>query len=86
MFNHFNFSSDLMEPFRIVVDRCVSKNRFTKFDKDEKHILVDLLNSTVIVNNTEQYLNNAIKLYCRSVFDALNENDATRIAFYSFKE
>ena len=86
MFNHFNFSSDLMEPFRIVVDRCVSKNRFTKFDIDEKHILVDLLNSTVIINNTEQYLNNAIKLYCRSVFDALNENDATRIAFYSFKE
>lgn len=86
MFNHFNLSSDLMEPFRIAVDRCVFKNSFTKFDKDEKHILVGFLNTTVLINNTEQYLTNAIKLYCRSVFEALNENDATRIVFYSFKE
>lgn len=86
MFNYFNFSSDLMEPFRVVIDRSVLKNRFTKFEKEEKHILVDLLNSKVIINNTEQYLDNAIKLYCRSVFDALNENDVSRILFYSFKE
>ena len=67
MFNHFNFSCDLMEPFRVVVDRCVTTHGFTKFDKDEKHILVGLLNSNVYINDTEQYLGNAIKLYCRSV-------------------
>lgn len=85
MFNQFNFSCDLMEPFRIVVDRFVYTSDFTKFDKDEKHQLVDLLNSTVIIKNTEQYLGNAIKLYCRSVFDALNDNDVSQILFYSFK-
>lgn len=85
MFNHFNFSCDLMEPFRVIVDRCVVENEFTKFDKDEKHILVDLLNSTVYINGMEQYLGNSIKLYCRSVFDALNDNDASQITFYSLK-
>jgi hypothetical protein len=74
-----------MEPFRVIVDRCVVENDFTKFDKEEKHILVDLLNSTVYINGTEQYLGNAIKLYCRSIFDSLNDNDASKILFYSFK-
>ena len=85
MFNHFNFSCDLMEPFRVIVDRCVEKHNFTKFDKEEKHILVGLLNSTVFINGTEQYLGNAIKLYCRSIFDALNDNDVSQITFYSLK-
>jgi hypothetical protein len=74
-----------MEPFRVIVDRCVVENGFTKFDKEEKHILVDLLNTTVYINGTEQYLGNAIKLYCRSVFDSLNDNDASKIMFYSLK-
>lgn len=85
MFNQFNLSCDLMEPFRIIVDKCVYYNKFTKFDKDEKHILVNLLNSKVYINNTEQYLSNAICIYCRSVFDALNDNDVSKIVYYSFE-
>ena len=85
MFNQFNLSCDLMEPFRIVVDRCVYKNHFTVFEKEEKHLLVNLLNSTVIINNTEQYLGNAIKIFCTSVFNAINDNDVSEINYYSFK-
>lgn len=85
IYNHFNFSSDLMEPFRIIVDKCVYNNAFTKFDKEVKYTLVDLLNSKVFINDTEQYLSNAIRIYCRSVFDALNENDVSAIRFYSFE-
>ncbi len=85
MFNYFNLSCDLMEPFRVIVDRCVYNNKFTEFGKDQRHTLIGLLNSTVIINNTEQYLGNAIKLYCRSVFDALNDCDASKIYFYSLK-
>ncbi len=84
MYNHFNFSCDLMEPFRIIVDRCVYDNEFTKFGKEEKYILVNLLNSQVRINGTIQYLSNAIRIYCRSVFDALNENDISRISFYTY--
>lgn len=86
MYNQFNLSCDLMEPFRIIVDKIVYEHDFAKFDKEEKHLLIDLLNSTVFINNTQQYLINAIKIYCRSVFDALNDNDVSKIYFYSFME
>ena len=85
MFNQFNLSCDLMEPFRIVVDRFVYKNNFTLFEKEEKHSLVNILNSTVIINNTEQYLVNAIKIFCISVFNAINDNDVSEISYYSLK-
>ena len=36
MFNQFNLSCDLMEPFRIIIDRWVYKNTPTVFGKEEK--------------------------------------------------
>lgn len=83
MFNHFNLSCDLMEPFRVLVDREVCQSGFTKFESEEKHRLVDILNHTVVINNTQQYVSNAIRLYCRSVFDAIEQNDVSLIRFYS---
>lgn len=85
MYNHYNFSCDLMEPFRVLVDRCVYDNNFTKFQKEERYTLINLLNSQVCINDTVQYLSNAIRIYCRSVFDALNENDISKIYFYSLQ-
>ena len=38
MFNQFNLSSDLMEPFRPFIDRTVVKMEHNQFDKDEKHV------------------------------------------------
>ncbi len=83
MFNHFNLSCDLMEPFRILIDRRVKAMRLNDFLSEEKHTLVDVLNDTVTVNNSRQTVLNAIKYYCRSVFDALNEGDLSLIRFYS---
>ena len=83
MFNHFNLSCDLMEPFRVLVDRIVYSERFTKFTSDEKRLLVNVLNNTVRINNTQQYVSNAIKIYCQSVFDAIEDNDISKINFYS---
>ena len=83
MFNHFNLSCDLMEPFRILVDRKVVALKPVDFTSEEKHILLDILNDTVIINKTRQTVLNAIKYYCRSVFDALNETNLSLIQFYS---
>lgn len=83
MFNQFNLSCDLMEPFRILVDRNVWKNRYTKFESEEKHKLIAILNDTVTINGTEQYVSNAIKIYCKSVFDAISDEDVSLIKFYS---
>ncbi|WP_455267154.1 type II CRISPR-associated endonuclease Cas1 [Ruminococcus sp.] len=85
MFNQFNLSCDLMEPFRIIIDRWVYKNTPTVFGKEEKHTIATLLNTSVIINESEQYLSNAIRIYCRSVFEALNDNDSSEISFYSLK-
>ena len=83
MFNHFNFSCDLMEPFRVLVDRKVKGLSLVELTSSEKHMLVNVLNDTVVIRQTKQTVLNAIKYYCRSVFDALNDSDLSLIQFYS---
>ncbi len=85
MFNAFNFSSDLMEPFRILVDQMVVKMNLSKFEHEEKMQLVNLLNQEVEIDGKVQYVVNAIKVYCKSVFDALNEDDSSLIRFYKLE-
>lgn len=82
MFNPFNFGSDLMEPFRILVDERVYFMQPEKFDRDEKMQMVDILNKNVVIDGKRNYVNNAMKLYCKSVFEALNEQDISVIRFY----
>lgn len=83
MFNHFNLSCDLMEPFRILVDRKVKDMKLDDFLSAEKHEVLNVLNEYVIINQSRQTMLNAIKYYCRSVFDALNDGDTSLIQFYS---
>lgn len=83
MFNPYNLSSDLMEPFRILVDRVVAQQRFQSFGGAEKHALWALLNDTVTIRATRQTVLNAIGIYVHSVFDALNDRDPAAICFYS---
>lgn len=82
MFNPFNLGSDLMEPFRILVDRKVYEMEPLKFDREEKLALINLLNQEVFIEGKRNYINNAIKIYCKSVLDALNENDISLMRFY----
>ena len=85
MFNQFNLASDLMEPFRILVDQKVYSMRYTELEHEQKMGLVNILNQEVRIDGKIQYVNNAIKIYCKSIFDALNENDSSLIRFYSFE-
>ena len=85
MFNQFNFASDLMEPFRILIDREVVSMWFEEFEHEEKMRLVNVLNKEVQIDGKIQYVNNAIKIYCKSVFDALNEDDSSLIRFYKIE-
>jgi len=84
MFNHFNLSCDLMEPFRIIVDRCVYAMKPTKFEKDEKYNLWKNLNETIFIDGTKQTVLNSIKIYSNSIFDTLNDKDLSKIKFYNF--
>lgn len=85
MFNPFNLASDLMEPFRILVDREVYKMKIYQFEQEEKKQLLNILNSEVLIDGKRQYVSNAIKIYTKSVFDALNENDSSLLRFYKIE-
>ena len=74
-FNHYNLSCDLMEPFRIVIDQEVRSSLPDSFGTEEKHELVGVLNRSFKVRSAEQTLLNAIKLYTKSVFDAIDEDN-----------
>lgn len=85
MFNQFNLASDLMEPFRILVDREVIGMKLLQFEHEEKMQLVNILNKEIQIDGKTQYVNNAIKIYCKSVFDALEEDDSSLIRFYGIE-
>lgn len=83
MFNHYNLSCDFMEPFRILVDRVVYSMQPTKFEQDEKHFMWTLLDQKVMIDGQNQFVMNAIKIYTKSVLDAINDKDSAEIKFYS---
>ena len=83
MFNHFNLSSDLMEPFRVLVDRVVYQMQPTEFGKEEKHEMWKLLDQKVEIDGQNQFVMNAIKIYTKSVLDAINEGDSSGMKFYN---
>lgn len=82
IFNPFNLASDLMEPFRPLVDRIVLAMSLEDFSHEEKMVLVNVLNQEVMIDHKKQYVNNAIKIYCKSVFDALHSEDVSMLRFY----
>lgn len=82
MFNPFNLASDLMEPFRPIVDLEVYYMMPNQFGQDEKMQMITILEQEVFIGGKCEYLNNVIKIYCKSVFDSLNDKDPSLIKFY----
>lgn len=85
MFNHFNLGSDIMEPFRPIVDRRVKGCMPEKFDKEEKRTILELLSHEFIVDGKRQTLLNTVKIYVKSVFDAIESCDISKIKFYGYE-
>lgn len=85
MYNQFNLASDLMEPFRTIIDRAVYRMKISEFTHEEKMYLVNLLNDEVVIANRIETVNNAIKIYTKSVFDALEEKDVSVIKLYNYE-
>lgn len=81
-YNHFNLSCDFMEPFRVLVDRMVYKKKLAQFEKEEKHQMLRLFDEKVMIDGQNQLLRNAIKIYTKSVLDAMNDNDTSEIKFF----
>ena len=82
MFNQFNLASDLMEPFRPIVDRKVLDLHPEKFEIEEKHSMLEIVEEEVVIDSRKEFLGNAVKIYTRSVFDAINDRDVSKISFF----
>lgn len=82
MFNHFNLGCDLMEPYRVLVDRYVVNNHSDIFGTEEKHAIWSILNQELIIDGKRQTMLNAIKIYTYSFFDAVNDQDPSKILHY----
>lgn len=82
MFNPFNLASDLMEPYRPIVDEIVWQMRPEKFEKEEKHMVLELLGHEVFIAGRREVVENAVKIYTKSVFDVLEEKEDAVIRFY----
>lgn len=82
MFNCFNLACDLMEPFRPLVDRAVCDMEQGELDWDKKQRLIGLMNDEIVIDGKKQHCINAAEIYARSVFSALEEQDASLVRTY----
>lgn len=85
MFNNFNLSCDLIEPLRPLVDNHINNIKPEKFEKEEKLKVLDILNIKVKVDNQEHFLNNAIKIYIKSILDSIEEKDLSKIKYIEYE-
>lgn len=72
----FNLGSDLMEPFRPIVDLWVANQRFNEFTPDIKFGLVELLNLEITLNGQSIILRNAITKHVSNCLKFLSKEVA----------
>lgn len=78
-FNEFNLACDLMEPFRVVVDRTAMG--LEEGDKEFKKKMANVLNYKTFIDEKNTTLDLAIRQYTKSVFRALEEQDEKLLVF-----
>jgi len=79
-FNQFNLASDLMEPFRIVVDHTVYKNKEKSFSSTKGELL-NIFAKSYTYNNSEMFLNNIAGHYVRKCIDFLDGEEVVMPSF-----
>lgn len=82
-FNQFNLSSDLMEPFRTIVDEVAFS--LPEGDKEFKRKMADILNFQISIDGKTTTLDLAVRIYVRSVLNALEASDPSLIIFPSYE-
>ena len=71
-FNQFNLASDIMEPFRPIIDRIVYENRNSSFVKIKRELFT-IFSDTFHYNGKDMYLSNIVSDYTKKVIQALNQ-------------
>jgi len=86
VFNPHNLGSDLMEPFRPLVDGVVIEMMPEELTPDNKRTILDLLNKEVYIDGKKNFLINALKIYCNSIFNSISEKDVSLLRFCTYDE
>jgi CRISPR-associated protein Cas1 len=85
-YNQFNFASDLMEPFRPVVDMIVLDFFDGFFDQEIKRLLGNLANRNIEYKGGTYRMSSVLSLYVQDCLDALNKKEsASEIEGFSVK-
>ncbi len=84
-FNQFNFSCDLMEQFRPLIDEIVYENRNLAFNKEFKYKLINVGNRLIYINEKQQYLNNAISIFIANVTEFLENNEESEKLIFNYE-
>ena len=75
MFNDFNLSCDLMEPFRPLIE----------LTKEDKHNLINVLNKRIRIDNREHYITNALSIYVKSILNAIEQREPMLIKYPDYE-
>lgn len=79
-FNDFNLACDLMEPFRVLIDKIVYK---IDFEKDNyKRKILEIFSTKFRIDGKEQFFENVVSIYVDSAFRAIEEGDINLIKMY----
>lgn len=84
VFNPFNLGSDVMEPFRPLIDRYVLQLRSDDFGPEEKRGTAAVLHRTVRAGGKRVLAGQAVSMGCRRVLEAMEtgELDELRKPWY----
>ncbi len=90
-FNNYNLADDLIEVFRPIVDMWCYKNLTNKeyLSREDRMNLINLLNGTIDIGNTNQTLTNAFQKYLDGLINFTETGDINKIIFpkiETFKE
>ena len=86
VFNPYNLASDLMEPFRPLVDRIVLENSPDELDTEMKVKLINFQNVEVKYKGSKNTVGNVIKIYVKNTLEQISKNEIRAIDEYEFCE
>ncbi|MDY4066749.1 type II CRISPR-associated endonuclease Cas1 [Bullifex sp.] len=87
-FNYFNLASDLMEPFRPIVDQFVLQmplGEENELTSEDKQFILKMLETTVYIDNSKRNLLDAIMIYTRCALDAICNGDVSDLRFFRYE-
>jgi len=82
-FNAYNLASDLMEPFRIIIDEIVYVNRTKNFEAF-KWELFEIFERTYVYNGSNMFLNNIVSHYVKAHVAYLN-NEGKELPLFCYQ-